>query len=102
MNTNQPWAYIQVTPDNPFGLPRLHHLSVTRYNKALYAIGAENGAYKYLYRSDDNGIAWHPQTEKYPMPADLDADKGAASIVAVDKQLWIIQENGTIWQGSIQ
>lgn len=102
VNTNQPWAYIQVTPDNPFGLPRLHHLSVTRYNKALYAIGAENGAYKYLYRSDDNGIAWHPQTEKYPMPADLDADKGAASIVAVDKQLWIIQENGTIWQGSIQ
>lgn len=100
--TNQQWAYIQVTPDNPYGLPHLDNLSVTYYKKALFAIGAEAGKYQYLYRSDDNGITWHPQTAMYPTPQTLDAALGAASIVAVDKQLWIIQENGTVWQGSIQ
>lgn len=101
-NTNQSWAYIQVTPDNSYGLPHLGHLCVTRYQKALFAIGTTDGEYKYLYRSDDNGITWHPQTELYLMPADLDPANGAASIVAVDKNLWIIQENGIIWQGSAQ
>lgn len=101
-STNQPWAYIQVTPDNPFGLPHLEHLSVAYYQKSLFAIGTESGQYKKLYRSDDNGITWHPQTEKYLVPAELDAANGAASIVAVGKKLWIIQENGKVWQGSIQ
>ncbi len=101
-NINQPWSYIEVTLDNPYGLPHLDHLSVTRYNEALYAIGSKAGAYEYLYRSDDNGITWHPQTEMYPMPADLDAANGAASITTVGNSLWIIQENGKIWQGSIR
>ena len=100
--TDQPWAYIQVTADNPYGLHHLDNLSTTYYNGALFAIGAESGTYKYLYRSDDNGITWHPQTEMYPMPDDLDPANGAASIVTAGTQLWIIQENGTVWLGSIQ
>ena len=101
-STNQDWAYIQVTPDNTFGLPHLDNLSVAYYLKSLFAIGTESGQYKKLYRSDDNGITWHPQTEKYLVPAGLDAANGAASLVAVGKKLWIIQENGKVWQGSIQ
>ena len=100
-DNNQEWSYIQVTPDNAFGLPRLNNLSTTYYKGAIYAIGSESGKYKYLYRSNDNGIAWHPLTELHPVPADLDAANGAASIAAVGNQLWIIQENGKIWQGSI-
>lgn len=100
-DNNQQWSYIQVTPDNAFGLPRLENLSTTYYKNSLYAIGTETGKYKYLYRSDDNGIAWHPQTALQPVPADLDAANGAASIATVGTQLWIIQENGKIWQGSI-
>ena len=99
---NQPWAYIQVTPDNAYGMPHFDHSSVTYYNDALYAIGVEEDAYNELYRSDDNGITWHPQSKKYPMPTDLKPANGVASIVAVDKNLWIIQENGKVWQGSIQ
>ena len=101
-STNLPWAYIQVTPDNTYGMPHFDYPSVTYYNEALYAIGVENDAYAELYRSDDNGITWHPQSEKYPTPKDLKPANGAASIVAVGKDLWIIQENGKVWQGSIQ
>ena len=101
-NINQPWAYIQVTHDNTYGIPHFDHASVTYYHGGLYAIGVEEDAYQQLYRSDDNGITWHPQSKKYPMPEDLKPANGVASIVAVDKKLWIIQENGKVWQGSIQ
>lgn len=101
-NTNQRWSYIKVTPDNHNGLPRLDNLSVTHYNGALYAIGAEEEGYAPLYRSDDNGITWHEQTEKYFIPADLDSANGAASIVTVGEEMWIIQENGQIWRGAIR
>ena len=100
-STNQPWAYIQVTGDNAYGMPHFDYPSVTYYNGALYAIGVEENAYAALYRSDDNGITWHLQ-EKYPTPADLKPANGVASIVAVNQQIWIIQENGKVWQGSIQ
>lgn len=100
--TDQPWSYIQVTPDNAYGMPILNHLSVTCYNRSLYAIGMEEGEYRYLYRSDDNGITWHPQTRKATVPTDLDATNGTACIVTVDKNLWIIQENGNVWHGSMQ
>ena len=100
--TNQDWAYIQVTNDNPFGMPHFDHLSITYYDGSIFAIGAEEGVYKYLYRSDDNGISWHPLTAKYPLPEGLDAENGAASIVATEKDIWIIQENGKVWKGSIQ
>ena len=99
--TNQPWAYIQVTPDNAYGMPHFDHASVTYYQGVLYAIGIEEDAYALLYRSDDNGITWHPQSKKYPMPKELKPANGVASIVAVDEKLWIIQENGKVWQGSI-
>lgn len=102
VSTNQPWAYIQITLDNTYGMPHFDHPSVTCYDGALYAIGEEEGAYSELYRSDDNGITWHPQSKKYPMPTDLKPANGVASIVAVDNNLWIIQENGKVWQGSIQ
>ena len=99
---NQRWAYINVTDENPYGLPLLGNLSVTLYDGSLYAIGIEDEEYKALYRSDDNGITWHEQTEKYLIPADIDAKNGAASIVTVGEEMWIIQENGKIWRGCIR
>jgi hypothetical protein len=82
-------------------MPHFDHPSVTYYNGALYAIGETEDTYTKLYRSDDNGITWHQQ-EKYPLPEDLKSTNGVASIVAVNQKLWIIQENGKVWQGSIQ
>lgn len=101
-NTNQEWAYIKVTADNPYGLPLLGDLSVTHYNGSLYAIGKEGGLYKTLYRSDDNGITWHAQKEKYLFPVDLNAANGAVSIVTVGWEMWMIQENGQVWRGTIR
>lgn len=99
---DQPWAYMQVTNDNTYGLLHLDYLSTTRYDGALYTLGKDSGEYRYLYRSDDNGITWHALSSKYPIPADLKAANGAASIVCVGSKLWIIQENGQVWQGSIR
>lgn len=100
-NANMPWAYIEVTTDNIYGLPHLGCMSTTRYEESLYVLGTENGAYKHLYRSDDNGISWHELPGKYPLPAELTPQGGAASMIAVGSTLWIIQENGKIWKGSI-
>ena len=99
---NQNWAYVQVTDDNSYGLPRLQNFSMTYYHGAIYAMGAVDGKYQYLYCSNDNGITWHPLTAKYLMPKDLTPAEGVARIVAVDDYLWIVQENGKVWQGSIQ
>lgn len=100
-DSNMPWAYIEVTADNTFGMPHLDNMSITRYEDALYAAGSIDGKYVRMYRSDDNGISWHQLSAKYPMPADLNTQQGTANLVAVGSQLWIIQENGKIWKGSI-
>lgn len=101
--TNQKWSYIQVTADNPYGLPLLNNLSMTHYGGSLYAIGNnKNGEYKNLYRSDDNGITWHASKGKYLIPANLNSANGAASIVTAGEEMWIIQENGQIWRGTIR
>ena len=103
---NQNWMYIQVTNDNPYGLPRFKDMSVTMYDGSLFAIGiAPNvspDTYRYLYRSDDNGITWHPQKEKYTLPEGLDAANGKAEIVSADGKLWIIQKGGNVWSGVIR
>ena len=100
--TDQAWEYIQVTDDNPYGLPHAENFSMTYYNGAIYAIAAVDGQYEYLYCSNDNGITWHPLTEKYLMPEDITPADGVARLVAVDDELWIVQENGKVWKGSIQ
>jgi len=98
-SANQPWAYIQVTNDNDFSLPLLANLSATYFNSSIWAIGSDNGVYKNLYCSYDNGISWHAE-EKYPMPSDIDAANGPASLVNANGELWIIQPNGSVWKGS--
>lgn len=113
-DVNQQWNYIEVTSENPYGLPRLGDMSVTYYAGSLFAIGTENVAvssdkdaekvakYRYMYRSFDNGVSWHAITTKYRIPSELDAAKGKAQIVAKGGSLWIVQENGNVWQGSIR
>ncbi|MCQ2259044.1 MAG: DUF6242 domain-containing protein [Bacteroidaceae bacterium] len=101
-NSNQDWGYIQITHDNDYSLPRLDNLSMTFYQDALYAIGTKNGKFQHLYRSSDFGVTWHTYNKLYLLPEKMKAEDGAASIIAVNNALWIIQENGTIWQGSIQ
>ena len=102
---NQDWMYIQVTNDNPYGLPKFKDMSVTMMNGKLYAIGIDptntSDTYKCIYQSDDNGITWHEKSI-YPMPSDFTEAYGQAKIVAVDDRLWIIQKGGRIWCGVIR
>lgn len=102
---NQNWMYVQVTNDNKYGLPRFKNMSTTMYGGCLYAIGisslAEGDKYQSLYCSKDNGITWKTVEEKYPLPADLDAKNGAASIISAGGKFYIIQKGGKIWCGTI-
>lgn len=100
-DVNQKWMYIQVTNDNAFGLKKMSNLSVTMHGGYLYAIGIIDGAYERIYRSVDNGITWKPLGEKYPLPADLDAKNGAATLISANGKLYIIQKGGKVWCGSI-
>ncbi len=100
-DASQPWAYMEVTADNVYGLPHLGGMSMVIYEGSLYVMGTEDGAYGRMYRSEDNGITWHQLPQKYPLPSDLNPHNGVASMVAVGSQLWIIQEKGKIWRGSI-
>lgn len=98
-NIDQDWSYIQVTKDNKYGLPLLANLSVARSKGALYAIGAKNGAYECFYKSDDNGITWHALSlSSYPLPEGLSIEGGRAVLLGSDDCLWIMQENGNVWE----
>lgn len=101
--TNQKWMYIQVTDDNPYSLPKFKHMSSCMLNGSLFAIGIEDesNAYKYIYRSDDNGITWK-NYDKYPLPVELSAADGMAELVAFNDKLWIIQKGGKVWSGVIR
>lgn len=103
---NQDWMYIQITKDNGYALPKFKDMSVALLKGSLYAIGIEEeksvDKYNCLYRSDDNGISWHKQEHKYFLPTDLDATKGAAKMICVDDNLWIIQKGGNVWSGVIR
>lgn len=98
---DQNWAYIQITPDNAFGLPKLENLSMARSKGALYAIGTINDSYECFYRSNDNGITWHKlDLEKYTLPKELNAENGKAILMGSDDKLWIYQEDGTVWEAN--
>lgn len=101
---NQEWKYIAVTKDNPYGLPKFKDMSTTIYKGSIYAIGIEpnTDAYKYIYRSFDNGITWQIDKTADAIPSDLNAANGSADIISADGKLWIIQQGGKIWSGSIR
>ena len=104
---NAPWSYMQVSGGNAYGCPRLEELSVVNYAGYLYAMGRRRVAgdtYKFegFYCSEDNGIAWHLQSAKWRLPADLDAVNGPASTLLVGNQLYVVQSGGGVWRGTIK
>jgi hypothetical protein len=97
---NQKWGYMYPTEENEHSFPYLEELSVVRYGSDLYAIGQNNGSYKNLYRSTDNGIGWWTLDE-YPLPDNINTVEGNARMMVVGDELWIVR--GTkIWKGVIR
>ncbi len=96
-STNQLWSYIQVTADNPYGLPALDNLSMVHHDRTLMAIG---GDYKGIYSSKDNGITWRLQTTNKLLPKDMPKDVPASMVIG-NGYLWIIQSGGNVWRGKL-
>ncbi len=108
---NQKWAYIKVTADNGYGMPRLEHLQLLHYNGELLAFGGRNAgastedgaeAYGRVYRSADNGVTWHAATSKVGLPSELKGAAGKAVLAAVGGgKIWLLQEDGRLWLGAV-
>ena len=106
---NETWTLVKTPTDKTFAMPCLEDLQMVRYNGMLLAFGGADAtgnkqdAYRYLYRSDDNGVSWHQQTEKLGLPDALRNEPmlsvGAA---ANDDGLWIIQNGGRTWRGQLR
>ena len=65
--------------------------------------------FQYLYESEDNGISWHPQTNKVMLPASfLNRTADFSYLVDRDNFIWIFwgpssQTDGKteVWRGRI-
>lgn len=97
---DQNWIHINANKSNIFPFVYLSGLSATAYKNAIYAIGKTDGSYEYFYRSDDNGISWHPIKSQYTLPDDINSNNAFATILTVGDEMWIIKGD-KIWKGAI-
>ena len=97
------WNYIGVSGDNGYGCPLLQEASTVIYNDYLYMMGrTADNTFNGFYRSEDNGISWHPQSTVWKLPEALDGENGATSMVLVGKVLYVMQKGGAVWRGTIK
>lgn len=97
------WSYINISGDNEYGCPALQEASTVIYNDYLYMMGRNtDNVYEGFYRSEDNGISWHLQSTVWLLPEALDGENGAASMVLLGKDLYVMQKGGNIWRGYIK
>lgn len=99
--SHQTWDYINITSENAYPMPGVAPLSAFRLDDALFAMPGTNSQF---YRSDDNGITWHPVTRYQFPPTGLKAYK-AVSITAIDNTVWMMQSTDNhrinIWKGRL-
>lgn len=103
---DQDWAYVNISADNSYAMPKLDNLQMVRFNGTLYAFGKNNDdsedAYNLVYKSNDNGVTWHEMTEKITMPPALNeaSDEPVTAAVA-GGMVWVVQSGGRIWKGEM-
>lgn len=96
---DQNWNYINVTPDNSFGLPLFNNMSnIFNYFGILYVIG--DG---WMYSSVDNGISWRKLTENILVPTNYNPSLPTYALTA-GNQILLVQsgndtEKGHLWTG---
>lgn len=97
--SNQQWANITITTENPYPLPAMENLTAFHYKGAIYATG---DAFTTFHKSEDNGLTWHRQTKDQFPPQALQAATPLSTTVW-DNNIWMLQANteGTaqIWKG---
>ena len=103
------WSWVAPPTDKTYAMPRLDNLQMVRYNGMLLALGGADAsgntqdAYRYLYRSDDNGVSWHKQTEKLGLPDALNASPAQmVGVAATTDGLWLVENGGRTWRGRMR
>ena len=118
LSNEMAWTYYPQASNNTLGCPKLKNLSMIGYDGKLYAFGGANDystsskyaikAFQYLYKSEDGGISWHPQTLKVTFPKDfLGRENEFSYLVDEEDFIWFFwsptEENGKteVWRGRI-
>ena len=121
LSSEPEWTYYPLAPNNTLGCPKLQGLATFAYDGKLYAFGGDYDMpadvarpsgfkpFQYLYESEDNGISWHPQTNKVMLPASfLNRTADFSYLVDRDNFIWIFwgpssQTDGKteVWRGRI-
>ncbi len=101
---DQPWSYID---DKAFPLPSLQGLAVVRWGDSLIAFGGQKNEltglmeFSNFYCSDDNGISWHQISSRIAWPDELStANYTDVSAVDCNGRLWLLSDDGRLWEGS--
>ena len=103
---NSHWTYIPVSSSNPYALPKLANLSVSRFSDdVLIAIGGkgldecEEAAYAAVYVSRDNGITWIPN-DGFTLPEGLDSKAEKVALTVDGGYVWLTAD-GQVWRGRL-
>ena len=118
---DQDWAYVNISADNDYAMPKLDNLQMVRFNGTLYAFGKADTSeesdtvgdadldstdsadvYDLVYKSNDNGVTWHEMAEKIALPPALNdnSDEPVTAAVAGD-MIWLLQSGGRVWRGEM-
>lgn len=102
--SDQPWTYINISADNPYGLPSMEDVQMARFKGRLMAIGkledgTSSSSYAHVFVSEDNGVTWHVPESGYKMVDDLKGSTLPLTMTACDDNLWLIQSGGKCWRG---
>ena len=100
-DSDQDWHYINISDDNPFGLPPFSSVQMVRYGDVLLAAGAGGGetAYSNLYVSADNGITWHLQPDSYFMVESVMGSALPLTMTVCSNAVYVVQSGGKVWKG---
>ncbi len=90
------WTMARYIMDETMSLPHIDNLSVSYYADALLSVC--NGK---LYVSYDNGLLWKEYTDKFYLPWSFTQLKGGVASTASNKNFYLLEENGSLWQGLV-
>lgn len=99
--SDQNWAYINITDDNPYALPVFDYVQMVRYDGVLLAAGkgSADGNYAHIYMSPDNGVTWHVDDNTYRMISGIAGSELPISMTVCGDYIYLIQAGGAVWRG---
>lgn len=90
------WTMARYTMQEALSLKKTEGLSVAAYDDALVSL--YDGKF---YLSLDEGLIWKVNTSQYYLPYDFSQRTGCVALGASDKNIFLLEDNGILWQGVI-